>query len=333
MIVALHGSLITMGLAVALVNVTAGVLQIAAWKKRAAHIPVSVSRVQPGVLKHVTRFCFFQSIWTVGMLCVTGLDIAIVGHYDYLQTAYYSIASLPTNFMLLIVAGVLGPLMPAFSAMSTTQSPEQMGDVLVRATRYGTLILLLSGLPLIVCGYSILRLWVGAEYALHTFKYLQVLVAANIIRNLCASYANMVCGLGRQKAAIITAVSEAAVNLGASLYLASRMGAVGVALGTLAGSLVSVSLHFLITMRYTRTQIVVSRFRLLREGLLDPAIIVLPSFALFLLQKSLSPFLDPFRVALWGSVTVFLAWFGALNRSDRKDVRSFLAAWRDSLAR
>lgn len=327
-IVALHGNLAVMGLAVAIVNVVAGAAQVGAWKKQASYIPLSIDSVRPRVLKHVARFCSVQSAWVAGMLCVTGLDIMIVGHYDYLQAAYYSIATLPTNFMLLIVAAVLGPLMPVFSAVSTRWSPEEMGNLLVRTTRYGVLTLLLSGLPLIVCGLPILRLWVGPDYAVHTFRYLQILVLANVIRNLCAPYANMICGVGRQETALITAISEAAVNLGSSLYLASRMGAVGVALGTLIGSLVSVSLHFVITMHYTRATIAAPRGRLLLEGLLHPGIILVPSFALLLVRRSLTPWnLDPFSAIVWGASTLLLGWFVALNTKDRRDLLAVGAHW------
>jgi O-antigen/teichoic acid export membrane protein len=196
-VVALHGNLVAMALAVAAVNVATGILQVAAWWKKASHVRLSIGLFDFRVLKRVARFCSLQSIWTMGMLCVTGLDITIVGHCDYGQTAYYAIATLPTNFMLLIVSSMLGPLMPASSAMSTREPPAVMGDFLARITRYSTVVLLLTGLPLMVCGYPILKLWVGAAYATRTPVYLQILIAANIIRNLCAPYATMISATGQ----------------------------------------------------------------------------------------------------------------------------------------
>ena len=110
-IVALRGNLVTMGIAAASVNVVTGLAQLFAWRKNAADIRVSASLVDGTILKKMARYCSFQSVWTVGMLCVTGLDVTIVGHYDYAQTAYYSIAVLPTSFVLLITSSVLNPLM------------------------------------------------------------------------------------------------------------------------------------------------------------------------------------------------------------------------------
>lgn len=328
-VVALHGNLAAMGLAVAVVNVSTGLLQVAAWWQKAWHVPLSIRLVEFRVLKNVAHFCSLQSIWTIGMLCVTGLDITIVGHYDYGQTAYYSIATLPTNFVLLIVSSMLGPLMPASSALSTRESPSSMGDFLARITRYSTVILLLTALPLMVWGLPVLRLWVGPSYATHTVTYLRILIAANVIRNLCAPYATMISATGQQAAATATAISEAVVNLGSSIYLASRFGAIGVAIGTLIGSFVSVGLHFAITMRFTHRTLAISRSRLFHRGLLHPAVVVLPSVLLLLLWRaSHSPSLQPAVVFVWAASTLALAWFGALGKSERSDVMQLVGRCR-----
>jgi O-antigen/teichoic acid export membrane protein len=327
-VVALHGNLVAMGMAVALVNTATGVLQVAAWRKKASHIRISARLADFHVLTVVARYCSLQSIWTVAMLCVTGFDVAIVGHFDYVQTAYYSIATLPTSFALSIIGSMMGPLMPASSAMSTHRSAAEMGDLLARITRYSTVILLLTGLPLMVCGFPILRLWVGPAYALHTLKYLRILVLANVIRNLCAPYATMIAATGRQGAATTTAISEALVNLGSSIYLASRFGAIGVALGTLLGSLVSVALHFTITMRFTHETLAISRSRLFLTGLLQPAVLAVPSLLLLPLWWSPAHLtLAPGLAIVWGLTTLALAWYLGLGRKERNDLMRLSERW------
>jgi O-antigen/teichoic acid export membrane protein len=195
-----------------------------------------------------------------------------------------------------------------------------MGELLARFTRYAMLALLLTGLPLIIFGYPILRLWVGEQYAVHTLQYLRILVFANIIRNLCAPYATMIIATNRQSAAIAAAVSEAVVNLGSSIYLASRFGAIGVAFGTMIGAFVSIALHFGITMRFTHGTLAISRVRLLAKGMLRPTIIAIPSLGMLPLcwspgQDALSA---PISLA-WCVSTAFLAWYGGLTISDRID--------------
>ncbi|MGB7601984.1 MAG: polysaccharide biosynthesis C-terminal domain-containing protein [Candidatus Sulfotelmatobacter sp.] len=323
-VVALHGNLTAMGIAVAAVNVVTGLLQVIAWRKKASNIRVSIRLGDVTILKTVVRYCSLQSVLTAAMLCITGLDITIVGHYDYVQTAYYSIATLPTSFVLLIISSMVNPLMPASSALSTQRSPSEMGDFLARITRYSTVILMLTGLPLMVCGFPILRVWVGPVYAFNTLQYLRVLVFANVIRNLCAPYATMICATGRQGAAAISAVSEAVVNLGSSLYLASRFGAIGVALGTVLGSFVGVSLHFAISMHLTHQTLAISRLRLFLKGLLRPAIIAIPSLVLLPRWWSTAHISLSLRMfIIWSLTTLILAWFVGLSRKERSELMHF----------
>jgi len=323
-IVALNGNLAAMGLGVAIVNVASGFLQILAWRREASHVPISLRLIDRFSIKRVARFCSMQSVWTIAMLCVSGLDVAIVGHYDYLQTAYYGIATMSTNFLLILICSVINPLMPVSSALNTRRSPEKMGKLLTRFTRYNSILVLLTGLPLIVYGPEILRIWVGADYAMHTVTYLRLLVIANMVRNLCAPYATMITAIGKQETAMVAAISEASVNLGSSIYLASKYGAVGVAWGTVIGAFVSVSLHFAITMRRTRAHFDISRARLFLEALLRPSVIAIPSILLFAVgSKPTDPFLAASWFLMWSGATLAVAWFVTLTANQRNELLSF----------
>jgi len=319
----LHGSLADMGITVAVVNIFTGLLQVGAWHRLVSRIRLSLSLVDSTSLKQMLRYCLLLAIWMVGMVCVSGLDITIVGHYAYEQTAYYSIATLPTNFVIVIIGSILGPLMPASSALSTSRSPFEMGSILARATRYSTLLLLLTGLPLIVYGFPILRLWVGPVYARQSLKYLQILVFANILRQLCAPYATMVAATGKLKEATAAPVLEAIVNLASSVYLASRFGAIGVAYGTLIGSLVSISLHFAVSMRFTYNTVTIAGTRLFLTSILRPTTVALPSLLLFATWH-ISP-QSRYGVklfAIWLISTILCAWFGSLTREERSKLES-----------
>jgi O-antigen/teichoic acid export membrane protein len=322
--VLLHGTFAMMGAAVALINVSTALLQLVAWRRMVSHIRVSLALVDRQVLNQMTRYCFLFSVWTVGMMCVSGLDVIIVGHYDFGQTAYYSIATLPVNFVLLIVSSMLGPLMPASSALSTQRSAAEMGNLLARTTRYCTMFLLLTGLPLMVCGFPILRLWVGPVYALASIRYLRILVLANILRSICAPYATLLSATGRQGAASITAISEAVVNLGSSIYFASRFGAIGVAYGTLLGAVVSIALHFAVTMHLTRQTLAISRMKLFLKGVSRPTVVAVPSVLLLPLwwaSSRMAP--SGAMTVLWALSTLLLAWFGNLDREEQRRVVRF----------
>jgi len=314
----LHSSLAIMGGLVALVYIATGLLQIVAWHKLASRIRVSLYGLDYSVLKKMLTYCSVLAIWSAGMLCVSGLDVTIVGRYDFGQTGFYSIATLPTTFIISLMGAALGPFLPTTSAMSTHRTPFDMGNVLSKTTRYSTILLLLSGLPLLVGAYPILRLWVGPNYALHTVSYLRVLVLANILRAMCAPYATMLVATESQKVAIVGASAEAIVNVGCSIFLASRIGAIGVAYGTFLGSLVSVAMHFAISMRYTYRKLAVSRTQLFLSGLLRPAVIAIPSLLVLPLWWSKgTPSFTPQLWLLWGLGTLLLAWFVGLKAEER----------------
>jgi O-antigen/teichoic acid export membrane protein len=193
-----------------------------------------------------------------------------------------------------------------------------MGNILFRVTRYSTILILLIGLPLLVGGYPILHLWVGRAYALHSVRYLQLLVLATMLRNLCMPYATIVVATGKQRLATASAIAEAIVNLGSSVYLAHSLGAIGEAAGTLLGAFVSVGMHFAFSMHYTYSTILVSRIQLFVGALLRPAFIAIPSLLLIPLWRD--PFGQPLNLSIWlfwSAATLLTAWYATLKADER----------------
>jgi O-antigen/teichoic acid export membrane protein len=319
--VCFHSSLATMGAAVAVVNGATGLLYLVAWRRLTTSVTLRLRGLDYVVVRQMLAYCSSLAIWTVGMLCVSGLDVTIVGRYDFRQTAFYSIAATPANFMLAIMGAMLAPLMPTASALSVHRTPQQMGDFLVRITRYTTTLLMISGLPLLVAGYWILRFWLGPAYATPVLGYLRILVLANVLRNSFAPYANLLVATDSQKVAIAGASAEAIVNLTCSVYLARHIGAIGVAYGTLIGSFVSIGMHVGLSMHYTYTKFSARRVSLLLSGVLRPAAIALPSLLLLPLWWSAhAPAFGPVMWAAWGGSTLLLAFFVALSGTERHSV-------------
>jgi len=310
--------LAVMGALVALVNIGTGLLQFEAWRRLASHVQLTLRGLDFSIVKKMLSYCSTLAIWTAGMLCVSGLDVTIVGRYDFGQTAFYSIASLPTNFAIAIMGAALAPLLPAASALSVHRSALEMGHLLSRVTRYSSILLVGSGLPLLVAGYWILRVWVGQNYAVHTLPYLRILVLANILRSMCAPYASMLVATDSQRVAIAGAIAEAVVNVTASVYLARYIGAIGVAYGTLIGSFVSVGVHFAINMHFTYSKFAVSRSRLFLTGLARPSLVAIPS--VLLVRRWWSPTAPSFGPAtwvFWSLSTLLLTWYIGFNHGER----------------
>ena len=107
-----------------------------------------------------------------------------------------------------------------------------------------------------------------------------------------------------------------------------RFGAVGVALGTLAGGIVSVGLHLSYTMRYTQVAIPVGRVEFVVRGLARPFVCAIPLFALLFVCRG-NPasygFWPPLLVSL---LTAILIWFVGLAHSDREIFGEAIRNWR-----
>ncbi len=87
-----------------------------------------------------------------------------------------------TNFVGQTQGTVFAALLPASAVLNARRDAQKLGKLLTLSTRYGMLLLLAMGLPLIIIGGPILRLWVGKDYALHSLLIMQVLVVANVVR-------------------------------------------------------------------------------------------------------------------------------------------------------
>jgi O-antigen/teichoic acid export membrane protein len=253
------------------------------------------------------------------MLFVSGLDTVIVGHYDYKNTGFYAIASSATNVMLVLISSLFGPLLPALSSMQARSTPRQLGELCIRITRYCVLVLCLLGLPLFFGSYPLLSLWVGPSYAAHSAIYVEVLVVGNAIRQLVLPYVIAVVATGKQHLATIAAVAEASVNIVLSIWLVQKFGAIGVAIGTVAGAIVSVAVHLLVSMQYTRSTILIERSRYIVAGLLRPLVTTVPSFCLLFFWRKYSMLpAEPAILAIWAVLTLALAWWVGLSAEDRQ---------------
>ena len=323
-----HSSLIVMGACVAAITLAAGLVQVGAWRRYLAHIRITVSGVTRRMTRTIFNYCAAMSVSSFAMLLISGLDTVIVGHFDFKQTGFYAVAASLTNFVILTAGAVFNPLLPATSELAALGDHAAVASLTLRSTRFCAVLLVLTSLPLLLYGEPILSLWVGADYARNSILFLEILTIANMIRLSMLPYALVLAGNGLQRYGWIAAIGEAVVNFTLSIALGYRFGAVGVALGTLIGGVVSVGLHLFYTMRYTQVAIPVRRVEFVLRGLARPFVCALPLFAFLLVCRG-NPasygFWPPLLVSL---LTAILIWFVGLAHSDREIFSEALRNWR-----
>jgi O-antigen/teichoic acid export membrane protein len=320
----MHGRLVQLALVYAFFIIAAALAQFLGWRSYASeHVDFTFLLYKRGSALRLAKYGSVLSLWTFAMLLISGLDTVIVGHYDYKNTGFYAIAGSATNVMLAVVSSVFGPMLPALSSMQAGTTATRMGELCIKATRYCTLLLCLLGLPLFFGGYQLLSLWVGRPYAARSALYLEVLVIGNCIRQLAFPYVIAVVATGKQHLATTSAIAEAAVNIGLSIWLVQRFGAIGVAVGTLVGALVSLGVHLAVSMYYTRSTILIQRRRFVLMGLLRPLLCVTPSVLLypFWRRYAILP-ATPAVLILCLVLTVSIAWTIGLAGEERSQLKS-----------
>jgi O-antigen/teichoic acid export membrane protein len=316
----MHGGLVQLALAYAGFNLAMAATQFFGWRRLVkGRVDFSFLFFYRQSAIQLAKYGGVMAIWTLASFVISGLDIVIVGHYRYKDTGFYAIAAAAANFMQAIISSVFGPLLPAVSSMQSGSTPSRIGDLCVRMTRYCTLLLCLLGLPLVFGGYPLLSLWVGKRYATQSAFYLAVLVLGNVVRQFVLPYVLIVVATGKQHLAVISAVAEACVNVALSIWLVQRIGAVGVAVGTLVGAFLGIGIHVLVSMHLTQPTIRLQRRRYLLQGLFRPLLVIIPSLVVYPFWRKLNMLPAPPSVlALWLVATLAIAWWVGLTAEDRE---------------
>jgi O-antigen/teichoic acid export membrane protein len=193
---------------------------------------------------------------------------------------------------------------------------------MITATRYGSFVLLLMGLPLILAAKGILTVWVGPKYAAEGARILQVLTVANMVRLSAVPYVMTLIGTGQQRLVTISPLLEGISNLFVSVIGGLFFGAVGVAVGTLIGGIVGLLANLI----YNMPRTIEINFRIsdyLRDGLLRPLVCALPLVAVALTYRT-SGFPSLASYAAIGAAVVatsFLLWRCGLVSSEREKLR------------
>ncbi len=322
----MHGTLLQLVWVMAAFNVATAVGQFFGWRKYARdRVGFSWKLIDREVASRLIRYGSVLSIWAIAGLLISGLDMVIVGHYDYKDTGYYGIASAVTNFMVIVIGSLFAPLMPAVSSLQSGRTSTQIGELTIKTTRYCSLLLCLAAMPLVFGAYPLLKLWVGHNYAIRSALFLQILVLGNAIRQFGYPYALVAIATGKQHLATIAGVVEALVNISISIYLVQRVGALGVAVGTLAGAFVSLGLHLLVSMKFTHSAITMSRRLFVVQGILRPALCALPSILLIPAWKASAMLpVSPSWLAIWAVTTLGIAWFIGITKQERSSLKDFV---------
>jgi O-antigen/teichoic acid export membrane protein len=272
-------SLVVMAATIASANLLSYLAQYLALRRFASDVHFQPSLVQKSTARELCGCCFGLTIMSLSMLLVSGLDLVVVGHFQFSMVTPYSVAASMITLISGLLYAIVNVLMPHAAKLHAAERPRELGALAIRATQLSVLFLVLSDIPILLYAGPIMRAWIGQRYVATGTPLLQILIVANIIRLISAPYSVILVAAGQQGYVKISPLAEGISNFAASVALAFFLGGLGVALGTLLGSFVSIGSHLFYSMLRTKPAIDFSRRDLLVTGILYPLLATSPLLA------------------------------------------------------
>lgn len=276
--------LVPMAIAFSLTNIFSYIALSQIAKRNFSGIKLRIKLLSRKAAKEIITNSTSISIWWLSTILITGLDTFLVGVFDFQKVAHYAIATNLIIFISGLQNALFTSLIPAAAVLDAQGNRKELGQLLLKSTRYGALVLLFTGLSIILNAETILNYWLGAEYAQKSTPILQILSIANIIRLTALPFVNLLLGIGLQKLVIITPIVEGLSNFLFSIILGSKYGYIGIAAGTLGGAIVVLIGNLFYNIPRANSHLYISLKSYFRECLLIPTMAFSPLIFIFVIQ-------------------------------------------------
>jgi O-antigen/teichoic acid export membrane protein len=257
-------SLVVLAFCIVVPNLVGGLLQQVFVARLLPGSKVRRSLLDRNIARELVRYCIGLTVWSFSMLLISGLDVAIVGHFDFVSVGPYAIAATVTSIQASANSSIMNAFLAPFAAMHAQGNFDRVRRMVVRATRITTWFNVLLLAATAGFGIPVLRLWVGG-YTMQTYPFLLTLMLSQTLRLCWTSYAVALMATNHQNECIIPAIVEGLVNLGVSLWAVLRFGAIGVAVGSVIGAIVAIPVLLIWTI-YSRRDLPISRKDLIEGG-------------------------------------------------------------------
>ena len=268
-------SLAWLALCLAVTNFMGWLIQYVIARVLLPGMHVAFSKITMPMVRELANYCYALTVFSFGMLLVSGIDVTIVGHFDFSAVGYYAVAVTFIAFFVGLNTSVVSALLTPVAVLQTRGEFRRINDILSLTTCINTFAnLLFTGLVFLV-GNVVLGVWVGPAYGQKALPILEILMIAQTIRMIGNPYSTVLAATGQQRYAISCAIAEGIGNLVCSLIGIVLLGPIGVAWGTLVGAVISVVWMLLYTMQHARL-IAIDRQKFLWTTTLKPLLFYIP---------------------------------------------------------
>ncbi|HEY6329215.1 MAG TPA: oligosaccharide flippase family protein [Blastocatellia bacterium] len=273
---------------------------------------------RPG-LKRLFSYSFFAFLIVVGRQLLFFTDSIVIGLF--LTTAlvtYYFVANRLVMYLRLLVAEMVGVLMPRTSELGATDDQAGIEELLVISTKYMLMIALPVAGVFFIMGRTFIALWMGPGYS-SSAPILSILTIAMLAHFMEMPAHTVLLGLCKHRIVALFTFSQSLANLGLSIFLVRRIGLMGVALGTMIPMIISTAVALIV---YFKGFLNLSLADYLRRSCALPVVIQAPFLASLLLLFRYRP--PQSLVMFFAEIGVALVPYAAaalivcISRSERR---------------
>ncbi len=205
---------------------------------------MEVGRVIPGISfwptadrrtwEEIFGFGLYTWIQSIGAMIFSQVDRLLVGGFlGTAAVAYYTICVQLAQPIHSFVAAAFNFIFPHMSTRHETGERKGLKRVYRLAVAVNVVLVVLLSLPLLVFGKTILTLWMGADFAQHSYQLLFLLAVAFAVLaiNVVPHFALL--GLGKVRFVSLVNLAGGALSLTVAALLIPPLGLVGAAVGRL----------------------------------------------------------------------------------------------------
>ncbi len=241
-------------------------------------------RVTKNVRRELIAYCMSASAWPLALLLVRGLDLTIVGIFDFKDVGAYGVSAGVMSLFLGVFSQIFAPLLQVFTKLYAREDHRSLATALKSSSLLATTSMLMSASWMLLPRHLIFNHWVGKQLAVVAVPIFVVLLFANVIRLAVSPFTIYIFSVGLQKKVYVSPFVEGVTNLLASILLGKEFGAIGVAWGTMVGAVAGLATYYL----YNYRRIVSgepTRLDFFRSNLQTPVLASLPMLGVLVLAS------------------------------------------------
>jgi O-antigen/teichoic acid export membrane protein len=292
-------SLACLALCIGVTNLVGAGSQYLIAKALLPGLHVRLTKITFGMAGELARYCSGLTVVSFAMLLISGLDVTIVGYFNFLQVSAYAIASMVTTFVAGLSGSIFSALLTPLAVLQERSEYPKIRRLLMRTSELNSCANLAFLMLIFFTGKPLLRLWVGDDYASAALPILEILAIGQTIRLAGNPYGTVLVATGLQKYAVPVVLAEGFSNLLFSIWFARKIGAIGVAFGTVGAAMIGLALTIFMLMPKIKL-IQVRSWDFLATALLKPLLVFSPLIVLIASRAWLLRALPSVGLVLWG---------------------------------